>query len=282
MRPPAARAGHGARLGGMVDAFVYLVTLALLLVIWRGPAWRGRGLPGVRRRTPWAIGHRGVRGAAPENTLAAFRRALDAGLDGLETDVQRSRDGVLVLVHDERVAGVPVARASCSELRDLLPDLATLDELLELVRAHPGTLLNVELKTSALRDHGLARDVALALRASGLGDRVLVSSFNPVALARLRLYAPELRTAYLWTSREWLPRLLRTPWPAGWLHVDALHPDHRDVDAALVARARARGLMVNTWTVNDAGEVARVAKLGVTGIMADDPEELLRALRERP
>lgn len=266
----------------MVDVLLYLVTLALLLVIWHGPAWRGRGLPGVHRAGPWAIGHRGVRGVAPENTLAAFRRALDAGLDGLETDVQRSGDGALVLVHDEHVSGVSVARASRSELRDLVPDLATLDELLELVRAHPGTLLNVELKTTALRDHGLARDVARALRASGLADRVLVSSFNPVALARLRLYAPELRTAHLWPSSGWLPRWLRTPWPAGWLHVDALHPDHRDVDAALVARARARRLMVNTWTVNDAGEVARVAKLGVTGIMADDPEELLRALRERP
>lgn len=266
--------------------------LAALLALWRGFLWRGRPLPGVQREPPLLVGHRGVRGPLPENTLAAFRLALERGLDGLETDVQRTRDGALVLVHDTLIDGVPVTAWLHRQLRERVTDLATLEELFALVRAYPGVWLNLELKTvavhdvgltsaaaGALRNNGLAVAVARAVRASGLEDRTVVSSFDPIALARLRLEAPALRTGYLWESEPKVPWPMRSPWPAGWLHVDALHPRWSDVDAALVARACRRALAVNVWTVNDAAEVRRLKALGVSGIMADDPDALVRAGR---
>lgn len=262
----------------MTALSVVLMTAALL-ALWRGVLWRGRPLAGVTRAVPLLVGHRGVRGRVPENTLAAFRCALEAGLDGLETDVQRTADGHLVLVHDTDVAGAPVRATTLAGLRAHLPDVATLDEALALVRRSPGTWLNVELKTARWIEPALVGDVVRALRASGLADRIVVSSFNPVALALLRLRAPELRTGYLWSAHATTPRLLRTPWPAGWLHVDALHPHWPLVDRALIERAERRGLAVNAWTVNDAAEVRRLLALGVGGIMADDPQELLRAAR---
>jgi glycerophosphoryl diester phosphodiesterase len=261
-----------------VNALVVLLAVPLLVVLWLGPTWRPRSLPGVDRPRPWAIGHRGVRGPLPENSLAAFRSALDAGLDGLETDVQRTRDGELVLVHDFDVGGRRVVEASLADLRAVLPEVATLGELLDLVRGYPGTLLNVELKTLGWADGGLARATADALVASGLGDRLLVSSFSPVALLRLRLRAPDLRTAYLWLDGPEVPRWLRSPWPGAWLHVDALHPKHTIVTATAVAGWRSRGLLVNTWTVNEAHDVARVVGAGVDAVMADLPVPLLRAL----
>ena len=252
---------------------------AALLALWRGLLWRGRPLPGVTRARPLLVGHRGVRGRRPENTLAAFRCALDAGLDGLETDVQRTADGHLVLVHDTHVDGAPVGACTLADLRRQRPDLATLDEALALVRSVPGTWLNVELKTLRGFEPRLVGSVARAIRRSGLADRTVVSSFNPLALALLRLRAPELRTGYLWSADPATPRLLRTAWPAGWLHVDALHPHWSLVDRDLVERAERRGLALNTWTVNDGAEVRRQLALGVGGIMADDPDELLRAAR---
>jgi len=252
---------------------------AALLALWRGVMWRGRSLPGVTRVEPLLVGHRGVRGQAPENTVAAFRLALDAGLDGLEIDVQRTRDGSLVLVHDECVDGVAVTALTYDALRRRSADVATLDECFEVVRAYPGTWLNVELKTWRWFDPALVGAVARAIRASGLADRTLVSSFNPLALAMLRLHAPELRVGHLWSSDPATPRLLRTPWPAGWLHVDALHPHHTLVTEALVASARRRGLALNTWTVNESADVVRLRDMGVSGIMADDPNELLVAAR---
>lgn len=265
-----------------MEPWVWWVALALVAVFWFGPGWRPRSLPGVTRPGPWALGHRGVRGSLPENTLAAFRAALGAGLDGLETDVQRTRDGHLVLVHDFDAGGLRVVDAELADLRAALPDLATLDELLALVAAHPGTLCNVELKTRGWGDRGLAGAVARALRASGLADRLVVSSFSPLALARLRLRAPELRTAFLWSDHASVPRWLRGSWPGALLHADALHPHHALATPERVAGWHRRGLRVHVWTVNEASDVARVLAAGVDGVMADDPPALLAAMGRNP
>ncbi|MEJ2357884.1 MAG: glycerophosphodiester phosphodiesterase [Deinococcales bacterium] len=94
------------------DALAFVVALAAALALWRA-GWRGRPLPGVRGpKKPLLVGHRGTRGVEPENTLRAFRRAFDDGLDGIEFDVQRTLDGVLVLLHDEVVGGRPVTGQS--------------------------------------------------------------------------------------------------------------------------------------------------------------------------
>lgn len=264
-----------------MSTLAFLGLAALLLLYWVGPRWQPRSLAGVTRPRPLAIGHRGVRGLLPENTMAAFRHALDAGLDGLETDVQRSADGTLVLFHDFAIGDVKITDLTTNQLRERVPDLATLDELLVLVAQHPGTLLNVELKTMALDDRGLATSVAQALRASGLADRLLVSSFNPLALARLRLRAPALRTAYLWFEGQASPWFLRSPLPGALLHVDAFHPHHAAATRERVNAWHRRGLMVNVWTVNQEPEVARMLQAEVDAVMADDPAALLTAIGRR-
>jgi glycerophosphoryl diester phosphodiesterase len=252
-----------------------LPLLALLLLAWAGPLWRPRPLPGVTRRRPWRLGHRGARGPRQENTVAAFELAL-ATVDGLETDVQRTVDGHLVLWHDADCHGRRVAASELAELRALEPDLATLDDLVRVAREHPGTLLNLEVKSRPRpwRSWALERDLTRAVRAAGLADRTLISSFDPLALARVRLLAPRLRTALL-TAPD-LPRPLRGGAAARWLHVDALHPEDRQVSAALLARARNRDLPVHVWTVNDPSRMRELARVGVAGIVGDDPATLAR------
>lgn len=253
----------------------FVLVLVVLLALWRTVLWRPRRLPGVDRPAPRLVGHRGVRGARPENTLPAFALALESGLDGVEFDVQRSADGALVVTHDDTVDGRRVTDLTHAELARRLPGVPTLEALFALLHDHPGTLVNLEIKASGLRTRGLEGAVVRAVRASGLADRLLVSSFNPVSLARVRLRAPELRTALLYHPEA--PPLLRGGSLAGWLHVDALHPHHSQVSAGLVLRAHARGLAVNTWTVNEAAEVRRLLALRVDAIMGDDPAALRRA-----
>lgn len=254
----------------------------LLLAVW--PLfWRPRRLPDVTPKKTLLLGHRGVRGGLPENTLAAFRAALDAGLDGVETDVQRSRDGVLFLFHDFSLPdGRRVVSLTLAELRAAVSDLATLEELFVLVRGFPGTLLNLELKTAGWRTGGLERAAATAVRCSGLEGRVLVSSFNPLSLVRLRFYAPELRFALLYSPDG--PRGLRTNraarTAAHLLHPDALHPHVSLIDAELASWARRRGPMLNAWTVNAAEDVKRLTRLDVNGLMADSPKALKDAFKE--
>ena len=255
---------------------------ALLVVVWL-LLWRPRRLPDVTPKKTLLLGHRGVRGSLPENTLVAFEAALDAGLDGLETDVQRTRDGVLVLFHDAALPdGRQVMSLTRAELRAAVPDLATLEELFVLARGFPGTLLNLELKTAGWRTGGLERAVAAAVRRSGLEGRVLVSSFNPLSLVRLRFRAPELRSALLYSPDG--PRWLRTNRAAHvfahLLHPDALHPHFSLVDAELASWARRRGLPLNAWTVNAAADVKRLAHLDVNGLMADNPKLLKDAFKE--
>lgn len=256
--------------------------LLLLLVLaawaWRDPTWRPRPLPGVTRERPLALGHRGARGVRPENTVAAFRLAFEH-LDGVETDVQRTRDGMLILWHDSTFRGRAVSDSDFAVLRAAEPALATLDDLLELARSYPGTLLNLELKSrpDALRAWSLERAVVAAVRRSGTADRVLVSSFDPLSLARVRLLAPALRVALLvapegpeWTRRGAL---------AGWLHVDALHPHESQVDAAMRGRAADRGLPLHVWTVNDPARIRALVRDGVAAVIGDDPPTVARHVK---
>ncbi len=255
-----------------------LLSLAGLALLWRYALWRPRRLPGVTRARPLLLGHRGVRGARPENTVAAFQYAFSSGLDGVECDVQRSRDGALVLFHDFELQGRRVTDLTRQEVHALDPDVPELSELFELAKSYPGTLLNLELKTAGLQTRGVERAVVRAVWASGLADRVLVSSFNPLSLLKVRFCSPSVRTGLLYAPD--LPPPLRTPWLAGWLHADALHPHESQVTPALVRRAQARGLALNTWTVNDDMRITSLAELGVDAIIGDDPVALRRVARK--
>ena len=256
---------------------LWFLSFVALLALW-ALLWSPRPLPDITATPPLLIGHRGLRGRLPENSLAAFAAALDAGLDGIEFDVQRSRDGALFIYHDFNLSDERLARSfTLDELQSFGPDIPTLDDLFALARRYPGKLLNLEIKSRGLRSDGVEREVVSAVRRSGLAGRVLISSFNPLSLIRVRLYAPELRTALLYAPD--VPPLLRSGHLARWLHVDALHPHHSQVDERLLRWAARHALSVNTWTVNDPERVQDLTRLSarglnVNGLMADDPEAL--------
>jgi glycerophosphoryl diester phosphodiesterase len=252
---------------------LYFLYLILLLLLWRTVFWKPRKLPGVTRQKPLLLGHRGVRGERPENTPSAFQLAFDSGLDGLECDVQRTRDGELILFHDFEIQGKKVNALEYPHLKSIDPRIPRVSELLELAKQYPGTLLNLELKSQGLWTDGLERDTIKLARQYGMADRVVVSSFNPVSLLRLRLLDPQIRTGLLYSPD--MPRFLRTGWLAGWLHVDALHPHFEQITPKMLSKAQKRGLMVNTWTVNDEMRISSLSSLGVDAIIGDSPTALL-------
>ncbi len=258
-----------------MNALAGILLLVAALAAWAGPTWRPRSLPGVDRGRPWTIGHRGARGPRRENTLSAFELAF-ARTDGIETDVQRTRDGALVLWHDFDCHGREVRDATLAELRELEPELPTLDELLDLARTYPGTVLNLELKSrpEPARAWHLERATIRTVRRAGASDRTLISSFDPFALARVRLSAPRLRTALLIAPE--LPSWVRSGVLARWLHVDALHPRHDQIDGKMLRWAAAHALPLHAWTVNEPEEMERLVAAGVAGLIIDDPEALAR------
>lgn len=233
---------------------------------------------------PVVVAHRGASARETENTIEAFRAAIEDGAGGIELDVRLSADREVVVFHDEdlaRLAGRPerVDRLRLAELRRVelaggrrIPTLAeTLEEL------GRGPLINVEIKSPGLgREAPITLATARELGRAGDGHRILVSSFDPVALAILRARAPRLERALLFHGK--LSRPLREAWSAPLLDLRAVHPDSSLVIPARLARWRRRGYRVNVWTVDEEPEIRALAALGVDGIVTNDPARALRAL----
>lgn len=221
---------------------------------------------------PLLLGHRGSPRAHPENSLAGFQAALDAGLDGTELDVRRLADGTLAVHHDAALrSGRALAELTRAELP---PEVPTLPEVLAWA-ADTGAYLNVEIKWEGWQpDDRVARTLD-SLRVHGLTRRVILSSFNPLILAVARELAPDIERGVLY-DRPWRAGPLELPEVVGrWVDAAALHPHHALIGPELLALARRRGWRVNTWTVNEPGEVQRLKALGVDGLIGDLPEVLL-------
>jgi glycerophosphoryl diester phosphodiesterase len=229
--------------------------------------------------------HRGASIAAPENTLAAFRLAMDAGATYAELDVQHTRDRELVVLHDGdlmRMAGDPrrLAAMTAGELSAL--DLGrksgaafagerapTLEQAIDLVRGR--MQLNVELKYN-VPDPGLAPAVVALLRRKAFLDQVVITSLDPAALKQVKTLEPRLRTGHIVTAA--VGNLVRTD--ADFLSLNAAR-----ATPALVRRAHAAGKDVHVWTVNSPEAMLRMLERGVDNIITDDPARLARLIRDR-
>ncbi|WP_026175144.1 glycerophosphodiester phosphodiesterase [Thermus igniterrae] len=208
---------------------------------------------------PLRLGHRGAPHLARENTLESFRKALGAGLDGFELDVHLTRDGVLVVHHDFVLEGEPIARLSRRELPAYVPTLE------EVLRAFPQARINVELKSLPPETDG--REEALArLLARYPSGRLWVSSFDPLALVRLRrLGVGPLGLLYDRPEALELAPCLGV----AWVHPEASLLTEEGV-RALKARYR-----VLAWTVNRREEAEALAAWGVDALVSDFPEVLV-------
>lgn len=241
---------------------------------------------GGRRADFRRIAHRGAAAECPENTLASFGRAMELGATMIECDLQLTADGHVVVFHDWTVDRTSDGTGT---LRDLpLRTLRGLDAgawksarfageriptLAEILEATEGRVeLNLELKTrtgEALLALSALSDVA----AAGALGRVLFSSFDMRVLARVREASPRARLGVLWEK----PPFDRAFEFAAELGAEALHPWEAAVDRGLVEQAHARGLAVNTWTVNPVDRMLELLSLGVDGLISDHPGRLLEA-----
>lgn len=221
------------------------------------------------------LGHRGSPKQHVENTLESFTAAIKAGLDGFELDVQRTLDGVLVTHHDFHLAdGRRIAALKTTELPAHIP---TLEAVLQLAKER-GAFVNVEIKLEVSATDNRERETAALIARLGMVEHVIVSSFNPLALARVKWADRRLATGLLYAPdmTQWY---LKDGFSAPFLFVNAIHPHHSQVTAELVKNAHAKGWKVNTWTVNDLETARRLLEIGVDGLIGDYPEVLLEARR---
>ena len=227
--------------------------------------------------------HRGASAYRPENTLEAFKLAIDQEADGLELDVHLTKDGHVVVAHDERLERVSNGSGLLNdyrldELRALnfnkqFPDLPacsipTLEEVYSLVK-DTGLTVNVELKTTELLYPGLPDKLLRLEREHRMEGRILYSSFNHFSLLEIRKIDPEAKIGLLYQLG------LVDPWVyARYVSADAIHPYYTIVALLpeTVARCHDNGVMVNVWVVDDPVMINLMLKCGVDAIITDKPD----------
>lgn len=294
-------------------------------------------------------GHRGARGLAPENTLAGFRTALGVGVTTLETDLALTRDGVLILSHEPRLAaaltrgpdgawlaadGAPFAHLDLADVArydvgrlnpahkyasqwpeqrafdgERIPTLASLFALAREARSPGGQLVRFNIETKITPGAEVptadaatfARAVVTAVLSAHMGDRVTVQSFDWRTLVEVKRLAPQIATVCLTIDSSGMNTVRpgadgASPWHAGLKPAEhgnsvvrlakaagcsAWSPFWRNVTAELVAEAHALGLKAVPWTVNEPDEMARLAALGVDGLITDYPDRARLVLMAR-
>lgn len=235
------------------------------------------------------IGHRGASGTTPELTRAAFLRALELGVDMIEFDIQLTKDGYLVVIHDHELERTTngsgaVRDHTLAELKQLDAGawfdqsfagetILTLEEVIEIVGRR--AMLNVEVKSPPGDWSNTALKTVAVLTHAGILGTTVLSCFQMQALEKVRELSPAARIGVLWHQPEFDDAWRWARELAAW----SFHPWSKVLTAEGVAEAHQRGLRVLTWTVNDPEEIGQVAAMGVDGIMSDFPERLLHVGR---
>ena len=246
-------------------------------------------------QSPLIIGHRGASAHAPENTMAAFRLAMEVGADGIEFDVRLARDEIPVVIHDDnlRRTGLDarrVADLNASELKQIdvskwfdpissvNEPIPTLKDVLNLFESRQG-LLYLEMKCDGSEREKLANACCADLNKSILKDRVIVECFDLQSIQLLKQIDSTIKTAALFELRICRPasrdghRLVEEALAVSASEI-ALH--HRLADPKTIALAKQEGLRVVVWTVDDANWIRRAKSDGIDALITNDPARLVR------
>jgi len=256
---------------------------------------------------PLVYAHRGGAALRPENTIPAFDHGMSLGADGLEFDVHLSRDGIVVIHHDDTLERTTNGRG---RLRDHTADeLARLDAgyrftpagtdggtsfpfrgtgigvptLHDVLRRYPQARLIIELKVN---DPDLAERALREVRAAGALERVAFGAFGWRVLHAVREYEPGIKTGAAREETRWALYRSWVAWPLGRTAYSELQVPERAgstviVTPRFIAHAHRAGLPVNVWTVNDEADMRRLLSWGVDGLISDRPDIATRVVRDR-
>ena len=230
------------------------------------------------------IGHRGAPEAAPENTISSFKKTREMGGDGVELDVSLSKDGAIMVFHDyllnKKTDGKGLlALKTRAELQSLDAGSAFSDEyrgekiptLGDVVESlDEKAFIMVEIKTNFFGKPGIEEAVAALIKRYNLFERVVVSSFNPKSLKRIKDYDGNISVGLL--------HFPLIPWKGYLNHFykkllpDVFHPYHKSINDDYISFAKEKGCRVITWTLKEQKDMQTVIKAGVDGVITDYPD----------
>lgn len=236
------------------------------------------------------IAHRGDPLVKPQNTESAFRSALQYDIDMIETDINQTKDGVPVIIHDQsvnhlsdgtgRVADMTLAQLKKLDFGSWMGEdfkgerIMTLDECLELLRDFD-VALNLEIKNGPIIYPDIAEKALSSITDHGMGERVIISSFDHRLIRQIKSINPKMLTGILYHAG-----LIDHIAPAKDALADGIHPEHGTVTEELVRTAKEAGLFINTWTVDEAERMKELRDMGVSGIISNFPDLLVDIIKK--
>ncbi len=237
----------------------------------------------------WA--HRGASAYAPENTMEAYILAHQYGADGIELDVHLSKDGELVVIHDEKINRTSegkgyVRNYTLKQLKKFnynktrpthfRADIPSLAEVLEYLQDKPEMSLNIELKTNVFSYEGIEQKTIDLVHRFGMEKRVIYSSFNHYSIRRVQQIDPQAQVGLLYEDG-----FIDVPQYAAKLGADALHPKYINLRyPGYLEDCRRLGLDINVWTINDEQMMRDMCAAGVHAIITNDPALAIRVRDE--
>lgn len=235
------------------------------------------------------FGHRGAAGTYPENTMVSFQAAERFGADGIELDVQFTKDRKIVVIHDETVNRTTNGKGAVQNY--LYEDLRALDasytfydkvgacriplleEVLEWLETN-NLFLNIELKNNKVPYRGLEEEVITLVRKYNMEERIILSSFNHYSMKKCHMMAPDIETAILYKEG------LHSPWAyAKKMGASAIHPNYRYISDGIIKLTMMNGVAVRPYTINDEEIMKKFLKMNVTAIITDYPELVKKILQ---
>ena len=236
----------------------------------------------------WA--HRGASGYRPENTIPSFQYAMELNADGVELDIQLTKDGEIVVCHDELLDRTSNAKGflkdyTLEELKSFdfsyqYPELGkvtipTMKEVFELLKPS-NLIINIELKTGVFDYEGIEEKIIQLTHEEGFEDRVIYSSFNHYSILKIQQLDPKAKTAFLYCDGS-----IDMPTYGNKHHVDALHPDFCNLRYPnFMEECKKYNLDVNVWTVNTEDIAKMCLSYGANSIITNYPDKIRKIVEE--
>ncbi|MDT8716170.1 glycerophosphodiester phosphodiesterase [Clostridium sp. 19966] len=226
--------------------------------------------------------HRGASGYCPENTMSAFIKAIELGCDAIETDVQMTSDGELVLIHDETVNRTTngtgyVKDYDFSSLSKLdagswfnsafhSERIPTAEELIILAKKN-NILINFEIKNNDVKYPGIEEKLINLIKKHAMEHNVILSGFDHYSMVYCKKICKNIRTALLYSDTLYKPSEY-----CRYVCADAIHPYFKHIDKKIISEAHKKNILVNVYTVNEISDIERLISWGVDGIITNYPD----------
>ncbi|SDM13962.1 glycerophosphodiester phosphodiesterase [Bacillus sp. OK048] len=231
--------------------------------------------------------HRGYSAVFAENTMSAFVAAEKAGADGIELDVQVTKDGEVVVIHDEKVDRTTTGNGFVKDLTfkeirmfnankkgEKKEPIPSLIEVLEWMKTNQ-LICNIELKNGILPYEGMEEKVIKLVREYDLSDRIVISSFNHYSIVLSYRMAPEIETAPLFNERIYMPWVY-----AQSIRAQGIHPKFSSITEEIIKESMKNGISVRPYTVNKDADIAKLLKINCSALITDDPVKALKMKKQ--